>query len=202
MIKCIIFDLGGVVIDFTNDKHYYPYLSKVSGISIRKIKRLIEGKMWAELDKDILPQKEFDRKVAKKLGILIKDVKWYELYKKEARIEKGTIELVRKLRRKYKIAYLSNVDRSRYTETTMELLKPYLKLFDYRFASCEIRLRKPTRRVFRYVLKHMKLKSSEAVFIDNTLENVKGARKAGIKGILFKNAKELEKQLKRSGINL
>jgi epoxide hydrolase-like predicted phosphatase len=202
MIKCIIFDLGGVVIDFTNDKHYYPYLSKVSGVSVRKIKRLVEGKMWAELDKDLLPQREFDRKVAKKLGIMMKDVKWYELYKKEAKINRRTIDIVRKLRRKYMIAYLSNVDRSRYTETATKLLKPYLKLFDHRFASCEIRLRKPTRHVFRYVLKHMKLKSSEAVFIDNTLENVKGARKAGIKGILFKNAKELEKQLRRSGINL
>ena len=52
MIKAIIFDIGGVIIDFSNDDDYYPYLSKVSGASIRRIKKLIEGRLWVQLDKD------------------------------------------------------------------------------------------------------------------------------------------------------
>lgn len=202
MIKCIIFDLGGVVIDFTNDEHYYPYLSKISGFSVRRVKRLIEGKMWAELDKDIITQKNFERTVAKKLKIKIKEVKWYELYEKEAKVDDRTIGIVKRLRKKYTIAYLSNVDRSRYTYTVEKLLKPYLKLFDHRFASCEIRLRKPTKAVYGYVLKRMRQKSSETIFTDNTIENVRGARKAGINSVLFKNPKDLEKKLRRLGIML
>ncbi len=202
MIKCIIFDLGGVVIDFTNEEHYYPYLSKKSGASIRSIKKVIEGKMWAALDKDYITQKDFEKAVARKFGLEPKDVKWYVMYEKTARIDKGTIKVLRKLQKNYTVAYLSNVDRSRYTYTAETLLKPYRDLFKYKFASCEIRLRKPTRRVYAYVLERMKFKPSEAIFIDNMKENVVGARKAGLKGIVFKNAKDLERQLRKAGIQL
>lgn len=200
MIKCIIFDLGGVVIDYTNDDDYYPYLSKTSGASIRSIKKVIEGKLWADLDKDYITQKDFERVLAKKFKIEIKDVKWYFMYEKRARLYMGTINIVKRLQKNYTVAFLSNIDRSRYTYTEEKLLKPYIGLFKSKFASCEIRLRKPTRRVYEYVLRRMRLDPSEAVFIDNTLENVAGARKVGIKGVLFKNSKDLEKQLKKMGI--
>jgi HAD superfamily hydrolase (TIGR01509 family) len=203
MIKCIIFDLGGVVIDFTNEAHYYPYLSKLSGVSMRKIKKMIEGKMWADMDKDYLQQRDFERKVAKALKIEIKDVKWYEMYEKTAKLDNKTLDIIKRLRKKnYVLAYLSNIDRSRYTYTAIELLKSNLCLFDYRFASCEIRLRKPTRMVYNYVLRRMRQKPNESIFIDNTLENVVGARKVGIKGMVFTNAKDLEKQLKKAGVRL
>lgn len=202
MIKCIIFDLGGVVVDFYNDDDYYPYLSKISGIPLITINKIIDQDIRIDLDKSTTTQKAFDTQVAKQLGIEEKDIVWYEFYKKRAKLYKGTINIIKRLSGKYVLAYLSNTDRSRYTYTVEKLLKPYLHLFDYRFASCDIKLRKPDREIYTYALRNMKIKSGEAIFIDNQIENVVGARKTGIKSILFTSAKDLEKRLRKMHIRL
>jgi FMN phosphatase YigB (HAD superfamily) len=48
----------------------------------------------------------------------------------------------------------------------------------------------------------MRIKSSQALFIDNQIENVVGARKVGIKSIWFKNSKDLKEKLKKMKIRL
>ncbi len=202
MIKCIIFDIGGVIIDFYNINDYYPYLSKVSGVPLKKVVKIIDYEERVQLDKGTKSQRYFDKKVAKQLGIGEKKVMWYEVYAKTARLCKGTINLAKRLHGNYDIAYLSNTDRSRYVFTVKSILKPYLRLFKYRFASCDIHLRKPDIGVYRYVLKRMKLKGSEVIFIDNQIENVVGARKAGIRSIWFKNVRQLEKELRKMGISV
>ena len=202
MIKLILFDLGGVVIDFTDGEHYYPYLSKVSGSSIKKVRGLIEAAtVWAQLDKDEITLQEFNRKISKELKIPANEVKWYELYEKTARIDGKVMTIAKKLSKNYKVGYLSNVDKSRYT-WTRKLLKPYADVFAYKFASCDIHRRKPACEIYLYVLQRMKIKPSEAVFIDNLKENVVGARKAGLKGIVFKSSVDLKRQLKKLGVSL
>lgn len=200
MIKCILFDIGGVIIDFYNNDDYYPYLSRISGVPLEKVTRIVDTNIRVGLDKGEMSQKDFDRKVAEQLGIKEKDVGWYPIYVRKARLDKGTIGIAKRLHKNYSLAYLSNTDRSRYLFTVKKLLKKYLYLFNFRFASCNIKLRKPEAGVYQHVLHRMNLKSSEVVFTDNQIENVVGARKAGIKAIWFKNSKDLERKLKKLGI--
>jgi len=199
MIKTVIFDIGGVIVDFSNDDDYYPYLSKVSGASVRRIKKVIEGRLWWKIDKDEICQKEFDRIVSRKLGIEEKQVLWYESYRRAGKVDGKVIRVVRRLSKNYKMAYLSNVDLSRYSYT-LKLMRPYADLFDREFASCYIHLRKPSKAIYEYVLAKMNAKAGETVFIDNQEDNVAGARRAGLKAILFKNSEDLEKKLKGLGV--
>jgi FMN phosphatase YigB (HAD superfamily) len=202
MIKCFIFDLGGVVIDFSNEKDYYPYLSRASGMPLNRVIGIVDRYVKVDLDKGTVSQRVFDKQVARQLGIKENEVKWYEMYKNKAGLFKGTIEIIKRLHVNYTIAYLSNIDRSRYKHTVKKILKPYLGLFGYRFASCEIALRKPSAEIYRYALRHMHYRPSEAIFIDNMMENVVGARRAGIKSILFKSPAQLESALRKMGVEL
>ena len=70
MIKVVIFDIGGVIVDFMNEYYYYPYLSKVSGVGVRRVKQIIENSpLWSSLDKDEITQREFDERIARELKI-------------------------------------------------------------------------------------------------------------------------------------
>ena len=102
--------------------------------------------------------------------------------------------LVNLLSKRYRIALLSNVGRARYIEG-LQLLDGIKT--DRVFASCYIKMRKPEAGIYRYALKKMGVKAGEAIFIDNMEENVAGARKVGIRSILFTGYGRLVKDLKR-----
>ncbi len=197
MIKCILFDIGGVIVDFYNEEDYYPYLVKVSGKPFARIRRMINDDIRIDIDKGTKTQRFFDSQVANQLGIRVEQVRWYDFYKRKSKLINGTIDVIKRLSGSYKLGYLSNTDRSRYTYTVEKILKPYLNLFDYRFASCDIRLRKPDAAVYKYALHAMSLRAGEVVFIDNQIENVAGANRVGMKAIWFRGSRNLEKRLKR-----
>ncbi len=200
MIKFVLFDIGGVIVDFYNEDDYYPYISRISRVPEKKVARIINYDIRVDLDRGTTSQKEFERRMTRQFGIRKEQIRWYEFYKRKARLYRGTMEIIGRLHGRYVLGYLSNTDRSRYTYTVERLLKPYLKLFRYRFASCDIRLRKPGAEVYRHVLKRMHAKASETIFIDNQIENVAGANRVGIKAIWFTNSKNLEKRLRKMGV--
>ncbi|MDE1850245.1 MAG: HAD family phosphatase [Candidatus Micrarchaeota archaeon] len=195
MIKCILFDLGGVLVDFSDDD-YLEYLSKVSGKSRRETVKKVEF-WWRRLDLGIIHVKFFKAKISKIFGIGEEEVQWVEFYEKKVRLDRGMIALAKKLRKNYRIAFLSNIDLSRY-DIALRILD--LKWFDYDFASCYIKRRKPDPEVYRYVLRKMRLRPREVIFIDNRLDNVLGARSVGIRSIVFKNRTELQSRLKKLGV--
>lgn len=196
MIKAILFDLGGVVIDFSNYQHYIR-LARISGKPAYRIKKLIEAKELPMLEKDEIDIHSFERFVAHRLGIPIKKVAWYESYKKEAKINPDVEALVEILHKEYITAFISNADKTRYTYSRKIL---NLNAFDYRFTSCFIGYRKPDARIFKFALKRIGIRPQEAVFIDNMVENVEGARKLGIKSIHFVNRRLLDKELAKLGV--
>ena len=80
MIKAIIFDLGGVVINFNNTP-YYKYLSEKSNMTFKDITSLIDNKYLPIFEKGRMTLKEFEKKLAIDLSIPLRDVKWLEFYK-------------------------------------------------------------------------------------------------------------------------
>ncbi len=56
----------------------------------------------------------------------------------------------------------------------------FKKCFEKFYLSHEIRLRKPSKEIFHFVLKENSLRASETLFIDDTKENTEGAGDLGI----------------------
>ena len=54
---------------------------------------------------------------------------------------------------------------------------------------------KPDARLYRILLDRYGLKAEECVFTDDNPANIAGAEAVGIKGILFKNEKQLRAEL-------
>lgn len=200
MIKLILFDLGGVVVDLPNHK-YYEYLSKVSGISASEVKIRIKVDSLP-LERGEISLKSFIDDVAKDLGIKKRQVLWLQNFKERGFLNKDVTAIARKLKKNYKIAFISNIDRERYMYGVKHQMKSILPLFDYKFASFKLKELKPSPLIYKKVLNITRLKPNEIVFIDNDMHNVYGARKLGIKSIKFTSASALKKDLKRLRIKL
>lgn len=194
MIKCIMFDIGGVLMQDFNKEYYSAYLSRLSGMGRRKVMDILNGKEISLGYLGMITKEEMETRLAEKLRISKEKVRWYELYEKHGKLDKRMLALAKRLHGRYRIAYLSNIDRSRY-EHTLKLFKPYAGIFDYRFASFAIGMQKPYCAIYNYVLSRMGMEAGEVVFIDNQEENVEGARETGMKAILFNGIAGLEREL-------
>ncbi|MBM3860424.1 MAG: HAD family phosphatase [Verrucomicrobia bacterium] len=77
---------------------------------------------------------------------------------------------------------------------------PFMHTFDGYILSHEVGLLKPDRRIYEVTLQRFGLTASEAVFIDDILANVEGARAVGIHGIHHRNAQGTREELTKLGI--
>lgn len=191
MIKLIIFDIGGVVIDFT-ERQYINYITKKLRLNSKRFSRELIP-LINKMELGAMTLDELENKMSKSFKIKKGSLEWDSSLKELAKENKSVKNLINNLSRKYVVVLLSNVSRSRYIVIVNEFLKN-IKV-NRTFASCYIKMRKPDVKIYRYVLKTMKVKSNEAIFIDNLKENTDGAKRIGIKSIQFKNYKQLKRDL-------
>ncbi len=99
-------------------------------------------------------------------------------------------ELLTRLRERYNVFLLSNINdlHARWVDDYM--LRKHgiedfqIRFFDGVYYSHLIRLRKPDREIYEYVLADAELAAEETVFFDDMEENVAAAQALGIRGIL------------------
>lgn len=106
----------------------------------------------------------------------------------------GTIDILRELKKHYKLVLLSDNVRE-WVEYILKVNKD-LEIFDYKFFSYELESIKEDNITFVKVLDKIKAKPEEVFFIDDSLENIKSAESIGITGVQFTTAEELEQKLK------
>jgi putative hydrolase of the HAD superfamily len=109
------------------------------------------------------------------------------------RLDHELVEYVRGLRPQFKTALLSNAwDDLR---IALEGQWSILNAFDEVIISAEVGLAKPDPRVFHLALERLGVKPTEAVFVDDFLHNVEGARAVGMKAIHFRNSEQARADL-------
>lgn len=118
-------------------------------------------------------------------------------YSSHTRPYKETLALVNKLKKKYKLGVLSNTIR---VCVTVNKKRGIFKDFDVLIFSCEVKCLKPQRKIYQIAAKRMKLPPKNLLFIDDKLENVRAARKLGMKAIHFKSFQQLKSHLKKLNI--
>ncbi|MCL4364943.1 MAG: HAD family phosphatase [Candidatus Marsarchaeota archaeon] len=197
MIKVLIFDLGGVLI---SGEGYLDYLRRKVGISERDMRKTVLP-IFFKAEVGEITEAEMRRQMAKKLGILEKDLLWPPRLKGVSVPNLELRKIAQELSSRYKIAMLSNMLGSRYRA----LVKNGIvieSMFRRRFVSYEVRMSKPHKSVYRLVLKEMHIKPEEAVMIDDMAKNVRGAESLGMRGIVFKDNARLLKELKVLGVRV
>ncbi len=112
-----------------------------------------------------------------------------------------SLELARNLAStcKYAMGTINNESRdlNQYRIQKFELAE----IFDIFVSSCFVGMRKPDVRIYRMALELTQHSPEECVFIDDRQENLSGAEKVGIRGVLMKDAPQLRRDLQALGID-
>ncbi|MEM2917157.1 MAG: HAD family hydrolase [Candidatus Bathyarchaeia archaeon] len=193
MIKLIIFDAGGVLYRGSNeivDTAVRKFLEKHRVYNFKR-----SGKVWSKVEKlafiGKISAREAHERWLEGVG-LSKNLadEWAEVDKKEIWGKFGRTpginRLLRKLKKDYILVVLSDTIDSRHEKIEkMEIVGIDHRVFDEIFTSQDLGTCKPSRKAFWTVLRKFAVKPKEAVFISDSCDELKGAKKIGLITIGF-----------------
>ncbi|MBU2577891.1 HAD family phosphatase [Patescibacteria group bacterium] len=189
MITHIIFDVGGVIVDTGNFPiNTASFVARTIQSPILKIRAKYRA-LLPKLESNKATLSKLDEKGAAKI------LDAYRLsVEKLFKVNKEVLDIALKLKKKYKVGILSNIDR--YLADIPMHQKIY-SLFDKNLVvlSYKYGVRKPERKVYEIFLKKARVAPENCLFIDDSLDNVRAAKKLGIKAILYENPKKLKTDL-------
>lgn len=203
MYKNIIFDFGGVMVEFNPRDYLMERFCHAS--TEEKVYRLTFGsEAWSQLDAGLISRFEGNQIMldeARQAGCLFEVQEVLDDWIQILRIRRRMTELVRRLKNHgYCVYYLSNMPEDALAVLTRQGLTG---LFDGGVASCEVHINKPDPRIYQALLDKYHLKADECVFIDDTRLNVQTAFQLGMNGIQMKDSVgTLVRSLATCNINL
>ena len=198
-ITTLIFDLNRTLVDFRRDKATDKLYQKEFGVD-RKI-------FWSNT------KKYYDKYGTGRAGIdyyiggAIKNLHLEKRYLVRAKIIheesfyviKGIPELLKKLKKNYNILLFAGDGRESINFKIDNFgLRKY---FDEIYTTCDEHVLKTDIRIYKRMIKKSSLNPKQCILIDDLEHHLMLAREVNINTILFKNSKQLKKDLKRFGVN-
>jgi len=199
-IDTIIFDLGGVLIDW-NPRYVYRKIFKTEE-EVDWFLQNVTTPEWNENQDAGYPLHKATEELIAKHPEWEPEIKayygrWLEMLGEDIH---ETVDVLRQLKNtgKYKLYALTNWS----AETFPHALErfEFFKVFDGVVVSGQEKMRKPSAEFYKVLLDRYHLDPTNTIFIDDSLRNVKGAEAVGITGVHFHNPSQLRDELRRKGI--
>lgn len=197
-IEAIIFDFGGVLFDIDFSRTNKAF----TDIGVKDFERMYSQRhanpLFQHLEEGKINEPEFYDAFRKATGLTLIDDQiknaWNALllsFRKEA------LNTLKHLKSKYKLYLLSNTNyihhlhfNKIYKEEIGEgSLDDY---FDKAYYSQQIGFRKPGKEAYEHVLKENNLTASKTLFIDDSIQNIEGAKAVGLQTIFLKDGMRIE----------
>jgi len=196
-IRAVLFDLGGVLLR-TEYQAPRQKLAERFGMDYEDIDKLVFGGG---------PNGTSARAT---LGELTEDEHWLHVMKllkqpAEERkniereffggdvLDRSLVDFLRSLRPQYKTGLISNAWSGLRAYIERE---KFVDAFDKLIISAEVKVAKPSAKIYHMALEQLQVQAGEAVFVDDVWENIQACEKVGMKGILFKGPESAIKQIK------
>ena len=179
-----IFDLGRVLINF-EPVEYLQELFHDDGL-VKRINELVFlSREWVDMDLGILSYPEA-REIFRRREPELRDEVYLAMDKMSDIFtpKPETIALLQIVKDAgHRLYYLSNI----HVETRDFVLRKYsfFGLFDGGVFSCDVHINKPSPGIYLELLSKYGLSPHDCVFFDDMEENVAGAEKVGIRGMLY-----------------
>lgn len=200
MIRNIIFDMGGVLLDY-NPPRFIDHLGVSQEDKALLLREVFNSVEWFRLDHGTIEEKDAAAAMKARLpvrlhGAVDQMLNWWEL---EVLPVEGMAELLKELKGLgYGLYLLSNAS-VRQPEYFDRL--PSAQYLDGRFVSAFYKLLKPQYEIYETMLQKFNLKAEECFFVDDSVANVEGAYCVGIPGAVFDgDVSRLRRNLNAAGV--
>ncbi|HBN95759.1 MAG TPA: HAD family phosphatase [Firmicutes bacterium] len=194
MIKNVVFDFGQVLINFQPEAYLRGLFPRYHQIDLLQ-KAIFGSAEWILLDRGVIDQAEAELRLTNQHPHLKEEISaaladWFVML---TPIE-ANVELLSQIKEQgYGLYAISNFHEAAfgYIQARYE----WLRLFDGMIISFQHQLLKPEPQIYRELLEGYGLHGEECLFIDDVPANVEGARRMGIKAILYQSPNQLHNEL-------
>lgn len=188
MIKAIVFDWGGVLID---DPHQsiVDHCAKVLHVDNDRMNKAMDT-FLIDFQKGEIGEDEWWRKVCGELKCALPERPslWRDAVEHAFVKKTEMYAFITELRTKgYMTGLLSNTEKP-----TREYFfdNDLMHYFDSVIFSCDEGIVKPDPRIYTLCIEQMQCRAQQIIFVDDKLQNVRAARSLGMHGIHFVNAQQ------------
>jgi 2-haloacid dehalogenase len=199
MTKAVIFDVGGVLIEW-HPKYLYSKLLEdeaaidafLTEIGFNEWNLALDaGGRWEPAIADLVARFPHYKEL-----IEAAHLRWHEMLPGDL---PGTVAILERLSKAGVPLYaITNFSSEKFMEARARW--PFFSLFRDIVVSGDERLLKPESEIFRICLERNGLKAEDCVFIDDAARNIAGAQAVGIDAILFETPEQLERDLAARGL--
>jgi len=199
-IQTIIFDLGGVLIDW-NPRYVYRTIFRTEE-EVEWFLQNVTTPEWNDQQDAGHPLHKATAELIAKHPEWENEIKayygrWLEMLGDAIH---ETVEIFHQLKKtgKYKLYALTNWSAELFPHARERF--DFLQWFNGIVVSGEEKMKKPSAGFYKILLDRYHLDPANTIFIDDNLKNIKGAEAVGISGIHFHNPKQLKDELLKKGI--
>lgn len=199
-IDTVVFDLGGVLIDW-NPRYLYRKIFKTEAeidwfmnniCTMEWNDQQDAGRSFADATEELVmkhPEHEVPIRA------------WYGRYPETINgAIQGTVDILTEIRNKkeHRLYALTNWSEESFPWARQNF--EFLSWFEGIVVSGTEKTRKPFADFYHILFNRYNIDPARAVFIDDNIKNIKGANEVGLKAIHFTSPAELEKELKKLGV--
>lgn len=192
-VSCVLFDLGGVLIEFAGFARLPELLaSRLDAEEVRR--RWIESPAVIAYERGRMDTDEFAAALVREWDLRIAPRTFLEQFADWARdFYPGARELVAEVRQRVAVACFSNSNPLHWERNFRKY--GIQDAFDQCFASFELGCVKPEPQAFAMVVERLRRRPGEVLFLDDTEVNVAGARAAGLQAEWVRGVAEARRAL-------
>ena len=192
MIKSVVFDWGGVLIEDPSVK-IYDYCAAALSVSQKDFINVYE-QFAPEFQKGTISEDLLLEHICSVLHITkpTQSSLWEDAFRHSYEENTETFNLASRLKKNgFRIGLLSNTE----APAMRFFHEQQYPMFDVTVFSCAEGTRKPEERIYKILLQRLQLQPDEVLFIDDNMEYTLAAAQVRINTILFKNHQQLRQAL-------